>query len=263
MLLLAVASHCDDAGEWRASLATLQRLSRLQRRRVQQVVDELIADGELQAETGNGRGNDSLYRLAAGKGAPECTLSPAEPEKGCNPVHPLEAKPTERVHSSAPFSRKGAAECTLSEPQRVQPVAPFFPSSPPCTPPNNPTAPCSSSAVDPGKELRPPARPLSGSQQAVATISRLFETASIPVPGPGQIAGWIKTLGGVTVLEALVTQLIAAGLAKKSRPDAYVHQVVMDRSTAGAARHGRPSHHTAGADDTRRKQAQRLLEEGE
>jgi hypothetical protein len=99
VVLLVVASYSDQRGEWVADQATLQRRSRLGRRRVQQILDELVAAGELAVVPGAGRGHRSTYRLPVG---------------------------AERAKEAAPLPEKGAAGCALS--------APPFPPHPPNPP---------------------------------------------------------------------------------------------------------------------------------
>src|SRR5829696_7094542 len=111
VVLMVVASYSDQRGEWIVDQATLQKRARLGRRRVQQVLDELVAAGELAVVPGDGRGHHSTYRLTVG---------------------------AERAKETAPFPEKGEAECTLSLPQKGEeectlsvPLAPPFPPFPP------------------------------------------------------------------------------------------------------------------------------------
>lgn len=95
LLLLVIAIHADEREEWVADQPTLQRRARLSRRRVQQILAELIAAGELAVIPGDGRGHRSTYRLLVG------------PEKA-HPSAPFGEAP------SAFFTPICAAECTLS-----------------------------------------------------------------------------------------------------------------------------------------------------
>jgi hypothetical protein len=136
VVLMIVASYSDQRGEWIVDQATLQKRARLGRRRVQQVLDELVAAGELAVVPGDGRGHHSTYRLTVGaeraketapfpeKGEEECTLS--LPQKGEAECTLSAKKGAEECTLSA---GKGEAECTLSAP-----LAPPFPPLPPFPP---------------------------------------------------------------------------------------------------------------------------------
>src|SRR4028119_62405 len=63
VVLLAIASYSDQRGEWIVDQATLQRRARLSRRRVQQILDDLVTAGELAVVSHHGRGKISTYRL--------------------------------------------------------------------------------------------------------------------------------------------------------------------------------------------------------
>ncbi len=63
IVLLIVAFYSDPRGEWTVDQATLQRRARLGRRRVQQILDELEAAGELAVVSHHGRGKLSTFRL--------------------------------------------------------------------------------------------------------------------------------------------------------------------------------------------------------
>ena len=63
VILLTIATYSDHQGEWYADQATLQRRARLTRRRVKQVLDDLVAAGELAVVSHHGRGRLSNYRL--------------------------------------------------------------------------------------------------------------------------------------------------------------------------------------------------------
>jgi hypothetical protein len=67
VVLLTIATYSDHRGEWSADQATLQRRSRLTRRRVQQLLDDLVAAGELAVVSHHGRGKLSNYRLLIGQ----------------------------------------------------------------------------------------------------------------------------------------------------------------------------------------------------
>lgn len=83
VILLVIAAYSDPRGEWITHQATLQKRARLSRRRIRQLLEDLVATGELDVVPGNGRGNLSTYRLKIGGLAPEkAKPSPRLPEKG-------------------------------------------------------------------------------------------------------------------------------------------------------------------------------------
>src|SRR5262249_40159433 len=147
-----------------------------------------VQDGELAVETGGGRGNGSLYRLTVEKGVLQDTLSET--------VSPRTPFPSETASPRTPFPQNGVPGDTLSGPERVSPATPIPPPFPPTPPLSTQNTSLRSSSVDSGPELRPPVRPLSGPQQAVAAINAPLREAGIPLPTPSQIAGWINALGG-------------------------------------------------------------------
>jgi hypothetical protein len=228
VVLLVVASYSDQNGEWVADQATLQRRTHLGRRRVQQVLDELVAAGDLAVIPGDGRGHRSTYRLTIG---------------------------TERAKQSAPFPEKGAAECTLS-PQKGEAECTL---SAPLSPPFLPHPPITLNP--PEKQETFGLRPLSGPQGAVFRVNLLLEEAGVPLPSPAQIGLWSKTLGGIEPLLELLGRLVQSGLANKREPIAYVHRVVLERAARPEpARPAKPVNplRTAGVDEIRRRQAARI-----
>ncbi len=250
LVLAAVASHSDANGVWIADQATLQSCVRLSRRRVKQILDELVAAGELAVTPGDGRGHRSTYRLTVG---------------------------SERVKPAAPFEEKGEADCTLSAGKDEAdctlsaPPAPPFPPLPPFPP--DPLIP-----LYPQIPLTPPEkqkqetcglRPLPGPQSAVFRVNLLLEEAGVPLPSPGQIGLWSKTLGGIEPLLELLGRLVQAGLANKREPLAYVHRVVVEQAARPArfgpggrtisARAGREILWAAGSDEIRRQQALEII----
>ena len=98
LVLVAVASHSDANGVWIADQATLQSCVRLSRRRVQQILAELVASGELAVVSHHGRGKLSTYRLLVG---------------------------AEKAKPSAPF-QKGEAAVRLSRPKRRSRLRPSW-----------------------------------------------------------------------------------------------------------------------------------------
>ena len=95
LMLLALADHANDDGQCWPSLPRLAAKCRIKKRQAIKIIQKLEADGTLQIERGQGRGNVSIYTLLL-KGAPEYTNSP------------------EKVHPSTPFPPpiKGALQDT-------------------------------------------------------------------------------------------------------------------------------------------------------
>ncbi len=218
-VLVVIAHHADDHGEWRIDQLTLQREVRLSRRRVQRILVALVASGELSLASHHGRGKLSTYRIQVGeKAAPKPPFS--EPKGGAETAFSPEkggaqtAFPSEKRGAHATFSApKGGAGAAFPAP----PVPPFPP--------------------DPQIPLYPPEnketsglRPLPGPRSAVFRVNLLLEEAGVPLPSPAQVGLWSKTLGGIEPLLELLRRLILAGLANKREPMRYVHRVVMERA---------------------------------
>ena len=70
LVLVIIAFYSDQNGEWTTDQATLQRLARLGRRRIQQILRKLAKSGELAVVSHFGRGKLSTYRLLVGE---ECS----------------------------------------------------------------------------------------------------------------------------------------------------------------------------------------------
>jgi hypothetical protein len=279
VILLVIASYSDQRGEWIADQATLQRRSRLGRRRVQKLLEELVDAGELAVLPGDGRGKRSTFRL---------TIS----------------GPSERAHHSAPFPTKGALQTALSPQKGAPQTALSVPkgalqtalSHPPCPPfpphpqsPLNPPEKLETYGLHPGEPepLSPlpfgeggggthgkgaggegQIRPLTPARSAAFRVHLLLEEAAVPLPTPSQIGLWSKTLGGIEPLLDLLRQLIEAGLATKREPIVYAHRVVMERAAhpqpalrAAGRSANRELLRTAGVDDIRRAQAARIAAE--
>jgi len=231
-LLVTIALHADQDGAWRIDQPTLQRKARLSRRRIQQLLGELVEAGELAVTPGDGRGHASTLRLL---------ISP------------------ERAQPAAPFSAaKGEAHCALSDPKGAADCALSAPLDPPFPPdPQIPLYP-------PEKQIQETSglRPLTGPQSAVLRVKLLLEEAAVPLPSPAQIGLWSKTLGGIEPLLDLLRRLIQAGLANKREPLGYVHRVVMERAAhpeparpPGRAPKTRNPVLLAGSDESRRQLA--------
>jgi hypothetical protein len=279
VILLVVASYSDQRGEWIADQATLQKRARLGRRRVQQLLDDLVAAGELAVLSGDGRGKCSTFRL---------TISgPAERAQRTAPL-------TEKGAAEYALSpQKGEAECALSAPKGAPQTALSHPPCPPFPPdpqsPLNPPEKLETYGLHPGSpelvsplpagregdgrgaggeapfsplpfgeggggthgrgaggegseaEAPPEIRPLTPAQTPVFRVHLLLEEAAVPLPTPSQIGLWCKTLGGIEPLLDLLRQLIEAGLATKREPIVYAHRVVMER-----AAHPQPAPRAAG-----------------
>jgi len=242
LLLLVIARYADQRGEWRIDQPTLQRKTCLSRRRIQQLLEELVAAGELAVVSHRGRGRLCTYRLQVGENAqPAAHFSAAS-----SPA------PTEKCAAGCAFSaEKGAADCAFSAP-----LDPPFPPDPqiPLYPPEKQQQETSG------------LRPLTGPQSAVFRVKLLLEEAAVPLPTPAQIGLWSKTLGGIEPLLELLRRLIQAGLANKREPLGYVHRVVMER-----AAHPEPVRPPlralktrnpvlmAGSDEVRRQQALQII----
>lgn len=67
LVLFTIALFSDQNGEWTTNQATLQRLARLGRRRIQQILRKLAKSGELAVVSHFGRGKLSTYRLLVGE----------------------------------------------------------------------------------------------------------------------------------------------------------------------------------------------------
>ena len=66
-VLFTIALFSDQNGEWTTDQASLQRLARLGRRRIQQILRKLAESGELAVVSHFGRGKLSTYRLLLGE----------------------------------------------------------------------------------------------------------------------------------------------------------------------------------------------------
>lgn len=254
-VLVVIAHHAAEQGEWRTDHPTLQREARLKRRRVQRILAALVASGELAVIPGDGRGHASIYRLlisperaaqrtpfseeAAAKGGPEDALS--APKGGLEDA------------LSAP---KGGPEDALSAPPG--PPFPPYPQIPPYPPEDKKETDKESFALAP--------RPLAGPQSATFRVNLILEEASIPLPSPSQIGLWVRKLGGIEPLLEILRRLIQAGLVNKKNPAAYVHRVVMERAERPEParpldpQNARVLLRTAGADDARRRRAQEIID---
>jgi hypothetical protein len=248
VVLLAVASYSDQRGEWIADQATLQKRARLGRRRVQQLLDELVASGELAVVSHHGRGKLSTYRL----------LVEAEKAKPSAPFQKGEAQ-------CAFPDQKGEAECAFSAGKGEAEHAFSAPLAPPCPPfPPDPLYPLIP-LTPPEKQETFGLRPLTGPQSATFRVNLLLEEAGVPLPTPAQIGLWSKTLGGIESLLELLGRLVQAGLANKREPIAYMHRVVMEQAARPApgksisARAGREILWAAGSDEIRRQQALEII----
>ncbi len=276
VLLMVIASYSDQRGEWIIDQATLQKRSRLRRRRVQQLLDELVQEGELAVISHHGRGKLSTYRLLVGPPNPFPLLpvegsamgeggQGGEGPKNVQPAAPFsEESAAQKGAAECTFSegkgavgctfsaQKGAAECTFSDP----PVPPFPPD--PQIPPYPPKAKTK-------KQETFGLRPLTEPQSAVSRVNLLLEEAGIPRPSPAQIGLWSKTAGGIESLLALLSRLIQAGLANKREPLGYIHRVVIEQAVRPEparpldARAGRDLLRAAGADEIRWQQALEII----
>ena len=79
LVLVIIAFYSDQNAEWTTDQATLQRLARLGRRRIQQILRKLAESGELAVVSHFGRGKLSTYRLLVGEeAAPAAQQIPPE-----------------------------------------------------------------------------------------------------------------------------------------------------------------------------------------
>jgi hypothetical protein len=293
VLLLVIASYSDQRGEWIADQATLQRRSRLGRRRVQKLLEELVDAGELAVLPGDGRGKRSTFRLTISGPSERAHYSAPFPTKGALQTA---LSPQKGAPQTALSAGKGALEDALSAPKGALQTALSHPPCPPFPPhpqsPLNPPEKLETFGLHPGEpELVSPlpfgevgggthgrgaggeGRPLTPAQSAAFRVHLLLEEAAVPLPTPSQIGLWSKTLGGIEPLLDLLRQLIEAGLATKREPIVYTHRVVMERAArpqpAPPAAHRSANRsankellRTAGVDDVRRAQAARIAAQG-
>ena len=243
-LLVVIALHADQSGEWQADQTTLQRETRLSRRQVQRILADLVASGELSLASRRGRGKLSTFQIQVGENASPATHFP---DQKCA-VHDAFSAPKCAAHDAFPA-----------------PLDPPFPPDPqiPLYPPEK------------QKQETSGLRPLPGPQSAVLRVKLLLEEAAVPLPSPAQIGLWSKTLGGIEPLLELLRRLIQAGLANKREPHGYIHRVVIERAAhpepssplplrGGGARGGGASKTRnpvllAGSDETRRQLALQII----
>ena len=275
VILLTIATYSDHHGEWSADQATLQKRARLTRRRVQQLLDELVAAGELAVVSHHGRGKLSNYRLLIGP----ANLKQAAPFS----AKKLEAEstfPTSKREADSRFSRPPCPpfpphpQSPLNPPEKLETYG-LHPGSPE----NFSVSPLQAAREGDGRRAggegseaapaSPAIRPLTPAQTPAFRVHLLLEEAAVPLPTPSQIGLWSKTLGGIEPLLDLLRQLIEAGLATKREPIVYVHRVVMERAArpqpaprAAGRSANRELLRTAGVDDIRRVQAARIAAEG-
>lgn len=99
-VLFTIALFSDQNGEWTTDQATLQRLARLGRRRIQQILRKLAKSGELAVISHFGRGKLSTYRLLVEEEeAPAAQPSPTEIGFG-KMDYTTSPRPTDRYISS-------------------------------------------------------------------------------------------------------------------------------------------------------------------
>ena len=129
-MLLALARYADDQGYSASSVAALAQLSRVSRRRVQQLLEQLRKSGELHikhnsgAKTGSGSTNAYWlqgFRKWVG-------LEPADdftPVQGVQPTSPDEASFTPQgVQPTSPLNGQGVQPTSPLNGQGVQPTSP-------------------------------------------------------------------------------------------------------------------------------------------
>jgi hypothetical protein len=252
LILATIANYCDQHGQWRLDIDLLMARADLNKRRIQGILAELISRGAL-AAIPDDRGRISTYRV---------TIASA---KFCAPVEKTRGRkqqPTQSAAGAQDFAQGSAKNCAPESP--LPPAFPLHPLSPPNPPP--PPSLSTSTEGGPRSGVASAARPLSGPQQAVATVGALLQGANVPLPSPGQIGLWVSKLGLSPLLE-LLSALISQGLAGRARPDQYIHAAVMDRAGVRKAQRpaGRPLSRgaAAGSDDRRRAQAAAIAAEAQ
>jgi len=100
-VLFTIALFSDQNGEWTTDQATLQRLARLGRRRIQQILRKLAKSGELAVVSHFGRGKLSTYRLLVGKEETPPAAQQRPPENGFGKMdYPTYPQPSDRYISS-------------------------------------------------------------------------------------------------------------------------------------------------------------------
>jgi len=186
VILLTIAIYSDHHGEWYADQATLQKRARLTRRRVKQVLDDLVAAGELAVVSRHGRGRLSNYRLLIGP-------------KNVQQAAPI---PEKKGEAESTFSaQKAEAESTFPTPKQEadsrfsHPPCPPFPPHPqsPLNPPEKlkqeeetfglPPAPSQSARRDSRQTCRVKER-RSRLSQPVRTPSSASTSSSKEPPSP-------------------------------------------------------------------------------
>ena len=100
-VLFTIALFSDQNGEWTTDQATLQRLARLGRRRIQQILRKLAESGELAVVSHFGRGKLSTYRLLVGEEEPQPAAQQRPPEIGFGKMDGTTSpRPSDRYTSS-------------------------------------------------------------------------------------------------------------------------------------------------------------------
>ncbi len=105
LVLVIIAFYSDQNGEWIIDQATLQRLARLGRRRIQQILRRLAEAGELAVVSHFGRGKLSTYRLLVGEKEEAPPAAPCLP--WCNlisdePRTAMLSQPPQSLQNPAP-----------------------------------------------------------------------------------------------------------------------------------------------------------------
>lgn len=273
-VLVAIAHHADAHGEWRTDQLTLQRAVRLSVRRVQRILVALVASGELSLVSHHGRGKLSTFRILVGAEKPGASARFSSEKPGAHAVFS-----PDKPGAEARFSpEKPGAHATFSSEKpgshaRFSSEKPGagarFPAPPGPPFPPNPQIPPYPPEVKKETDMESFAlapRPLSGPQSATFRVNLILEEAGIPLPSPAQIGLWVQKLGGIEPLLEILRRLIQAGLVNKKNPAAYVHRVVMERAARPEParpldpQNARVLLRTAGADDSRRRRAQEIID---
>lgn len=91
LMILAIADHANDQGVCWPSVRTLARKCRVSERHATRLISKLQGDGEIEIETGGGRGHTNVYRVMPMTGIGESYM-PDYRQRAENVERELEAK---------------------------------------------------------------------------------------------------------------------------------------------------------------------------
>jgi hypothetical protein len=126
VILLTIAFYSDRHGAWTTDQATLQQRARLGRRHVKQILDDLVAAGELAVASHHGRGKHSTYRLLiSSENVSQTAAFLAKPEPETTfPVNKPEAPLTFPVEKPEPQALFPHPPCPPFPPNPQSPLNP-------------------------------------------------------------------------------------------------------------------------------------------